>query len=169
MLDLATVTADINRWIETFVEVPHPALGGWAPCPYARQARLNQEYDIRIGSSPGYDLVGLSQNKLGNKKVVVFVYDPVAISAGDLEGYTNYYNRLWLTGQDLVALTDHPGDPELVNGVAMNQGQYALLLVQNLTELNEKAQQLGSKGFYKNWNEDYARSVFAHRKDPRLI
>ena len=34
MLDLATVTADIARWIETFVEVPHPALGGWAPCPY---------------------------------------------------------------------------------------------------------------------------------------
>jgi hypothetical protein len=168
MLDLATVTADINRWIETFVEVPHPALGGWAPCPYARQARLNQEYDIRIGTSPGYDLVTLSQTGLGNKKVVVVVYDTADISASELEHYTNYYNRLWLIGQDLLALTDHPGDAEVVNGVGMNQGQYALLLVQSLAELNEKAQQLGSKGFYNNWSEDYARSVFAHRKDPRL-
>lgn len=167
MLDLNTVTADINRWIETFVEVPHPALGGWAPCPYARQARLNQEYDIRIGSSPGYDLVTLSQTKPGNKKVVVLVYDPAEITAGDLEFYTNYYNRLWLTGQDLVALTDHPGDPEILNDVVLNQGQYALLLVQSLTELNEKAQLLGSKGFYRDWPEDYARAVFAHRKDPR--
>ena len=169
MLDLATVTADINRWIETFVEVPHPALGGWAPCPYARQARLNQEYEIRIGASPGYDLVSMSHYKLGNKKVVMFVYDLSTITAQELAGYTNYYNRLWLTGQDLIALSDHPDDAESVNGVVMNQGQYALLLVQSLSELNEKAQQLGSKGFYKDWNEDYARSVFAHRKDPRPI
>jgi len=167
-MDIEQVQIDINRWIETFLEIANPALGGWAPCPYARQARLNQEYDIRIGSSPGYDLVGLSQNKLGDKKVVVFVYNPVEIDAGDLEFYTNYYNRLWLTGQDLVALTDHPGDAEVVNGVGMNQGQYALLLIQSLSELNEKAQQLGSKGFYTDWPEYYARSVFAHRKDPRL-
>ena len=149
------------------MEVPHPALGGWAPCPYARQARLNQEYDLRLGASPGYDLVGMSQNKLGDKKVVIFVYDPATITAQELEGYTNYYNRLWLTGQDLIALADHPADVEQVNGVTMNQGQYALLLVQSLSELNERAQLLGSKGFYSDWSDDYARSVFAHRKDPR--
>jgi hypothetical protein len=169
MLDLATVTADINRWIETFVEVPHPSLDNWAPCPYARQARLNQEYEIRLGSSPGYDLVTVAQTGLGNQKVVVVVYDTADISANELEHYTDYYNRLWLIGQNLLALTDHPGDPEEVNGVAMNQGQYALLLIQSLSDLNEKAQLLGSKGFYKNWPETYARSVFAHRKDPRPI
>jgi hypothetical protein len=113
--------------------------------------------------------VTLAQTGLGNKKVVVVVYDTADISASELEHYTNYYNRLWLTGQDLLALTDHPGDPEAINGVSMNQGQYALLLVQSLTDLNEKAQQLGSKGFYKDWPEAYARSVFAHRKDPRPI
>ena len=49
MLDLATVSRDIERWIETFVEVPHPSLGGWAPCPYARKARLDQDFEVRIG------------------------------------------------------------------------------------------------------------------------
>jgi hypothetical protein len=38
MLDLDTVRYNIERWIETIVEVPHPALGGWPPCPYAKKA-----------------------------------------------------------------------------------------------------------------------------------
>ena len=56
MLNLTTVKSDIERWITDFVEVPHPALGGWPPCPYARSARLKQSYDIRIGIDPYYDL-----------------------------------------------------------------------------------------------------------------
>jgi hypothetical protein len=45
-----------------------------------------------------------------------------------------------------LALEDHPGDPEIVNGVSMNQGTYALALIQSLTDLNEKAQAM-VKGF----------------------
>jgi hypothetical protein len=30
-MDLETVKHDIEQWIVNFVEVPHPALGGWAP------------------------------------------------------------------------------------------------------------------------------------------
>ena len=67
MLDLATVTADIARWIETFVEVPHPALGGWAPCPYARQARLNQEYAV-LGTQHTLRLDWPIAHRPGHKK-----------------------------------------------------------------------------------------------------
>ena len=42
-MDIETVSQDIERWIVNFVEVPHPALGGWAPCPYARAARLKKK------------------------------------------------------------------------------------------------------------------------------
>jgi len=47
MLNLDTVTYDIERWMATFVEVPHPALGGWAPCPYARKVRLEGELEVK--------------------------------------------------------------------------------------------------------------------------
>jgi hypothetical protein len=50
----------------------------------------------------------------------------------------------------------------------MNQGTYALALVQSLSDLNTKAQQMASKKFYDAWPEDYLSALFQHRKDPRL-
>ena len=76
MLNLATVQQDIEHWIETFVEVPHPALGGWAPCPYARKARLDRDFDVRLGLAPIHDLVQISRKGLNGKSVVIFAYDP---------------------------------------------------------------------------------------------
>ena len=78
MLDLNTVTQDILSWCENFVEVPHPALGGWPPCPYARQARLTGDFDVRIGTDPLTDLKEISWRGLGGKSVVAIAYDPVA-------------------------------------------------------------------------------------------
>jgi hypothetical protein len=167
MLDLDTVQHDIKHWIETFVEVPHPALGGWAPCPYARQARLNQEYQVQVGCSPAWDLCYLSQNGLGDKKVIVLAYEADSYSAKEFEFFVEYYNRLYLLGQNLLALPDHPADPETVNGVVMNQGTYALILVQSLPELNEKAQLVAGQNFYHAWPEPYLQQVFRHRQDPR--
>jgi hypothetical protein len=56
LLKLQDVKADIEKWIEDFVEVPHPSLGGWAPCPYARKARLDRDFDVRLGLAPIHDL-----------------------------------------------------------------------------------------------------------------
>jgi hypothetical protein len=67
----------------------------------------------------------------------------------------------------MIALEDHPADAEIVNGVTMNQGTYALALVQNLTDLNQKAQLMAQKDFYATWPKDYLQSLFAHRQDPR--
>jgi hypothetical protein len=49
----------------------------------------------------------------------------------------------------------------------MNQGTYALALVQSLSDLNAKAQQMANRGFYHNWPEQYLQSLFQHRQDPR--
>ena len=167
MLDLATVTADINRWIETFVEVPHPALGGWAPCPYARKARLDRDFDVRLGLAPIHDLVQVSRKGLENKSVIIFVYDPVDVSYTELSYAIDVCNREFLLPNDLLALEDHPDDPEIVNGVSMNNGTYALALVQSLSDLNQKAKSIAQKGFYDTWPKEYLTAVFQHREDPR--
>jgi len=49
----------------------------------------------------------------------------------------------------------------------MNQGKYALSLVQSLSDLNQRAQQLAVKEFYHAWPEDYLRGLFENRLDPR--
>ena len=166
MLDLDTVTYDIERWMATFVEVPHPALGGWAPCPYARKARLERDFEVRLGRNPFEDLIAVSHGNLA-KSVTIFAYDPKFHPYDKFHAEIEFANANHLVPRDLIALEDHPADAEIVNGVSMNQGTYALALVQNLTDLNSKAQQMAQKGFYDTWPEDYLQTLFAHRQDPR--
>jgi hypothetical protein len=169
MLNLDTVHANIESWIRNFVEVPHPALGGWAPCPYARKARLDKDFEVRLGLAPMHDLIKVSKHGLGGKSVVIIVYDPELHDYEDFSVALDIANKEFLLPNNLLALEDHPGDPEIVNGVSMNQGTYALALVQSLSDLNEKAQLVALKGFYDSWPEEYLTALFKHRKDPRQI
>ena len=40
------IVDSIVKWMETFVEVPHPSFGNMPPCPYARQFRLQNKVKI---------------------------------------------------------------------------------------------------------------------------
>ena len=166
-MDLETVTHDIEQWIVNFVEVPHPALGGWAPCPYARSARLKKSYDVRIGVDPYFDLKNQARWGMGDREVIIYVYDPVVWPYEIFSGSLKNANHEHLLKADIIALEDHPADVEIVNSVCMNQGQYALALVQSLSDLNTKAKLMAEKGFYHNWPEEYLTGLFEHRQDPR--
>jgi hypothetical protein len=168
LLKLDDVKNNIEQWIVDFVEVPHPNLGGWAPCPYARKARLDQDFDVRLGLSPIHDLTQISRKGLGGKSVIIFAYDPNDISHDELSHAVDVCNQQFLVPKNLLALEDHPDDPEVVNGVIMNNGTYALALIQSLSDLNEKAELVARRGFYDTWPEEYLKPLFNHRQDPRL-
>jgi hypothetical protein len=167
MLELSIVQYEIERWIETFVEVPHPALGGWAPCPYARKARLDRDFEVRIGVNPYFDLLNIARDGLGDKSVLILAYDPTEFFYSQFTSDIKAANEEALLQNNMLALEDHPGDSEIVNGVSMNQGTYALALVQSLSDLNEKAKLVAKKGFYDTWPEEYLTALFQHREDPR--
>ena len=169
MLDLATVKQDIELWIKDFVEVPHPALGGWAPCPYARKARLDHDYEVKLGTDPYIDLLEISKTGLNGKSVVIFAYDLAHWEYSYFSESIQAANIVHLVDNDLVALEDHPADPEIVNGLTMNQGTYALAMIQQLSDLNEKAGLVAHKGFYDTWPKEYLQVLFKHRKDPQQI
>lgn len=166
-MNLDTVNQDIELWIENFLEVPNPALGGWAPCPYARRARLEHTYQVRLGTSAYWDLAPLGWQRIDPYQVVVYAYHKDAVDPGQFVKDVDLANRHYLVPHDLVALTDHPGEPEIVNNVSMNQGNYALILVQRLSDLDQKASALSNKGFYDTWPESYLEELFRYRTDPR--
>ena len=166
-MDIETVTADILAWSETFVEVPHPALGGWPPCPFARSARLNKTIQVLTGADPYFDLRNRARWGMGRYEVIVYAYDPEEWPYARFHSSIESANREILLARDMLALEDHPADVENVNGVIMNQGKYALVLVQSLSKLNTAAKQMGSKGFYHTWPEEYLTGLFEHRVDPR--
>ena len=166
-MDIKTVTQDILSWSENFVEVPHPALGGWPPCPFARQARLKGTVGIFVGKEPYFDLEARAALGMQQYEVIVYAYDPGEWTYDYFSPRLRSANRDFLLAADLIVLEDHPAAVEDVNGVIMNQGKYALSLVQCISDLNQRAQQIAAKGFYHDWPEDYLRGLFEHRKDPR--
>ncbi len=166
-MDLQQVKQDILSWSENFLEVPHPALGNWSPCPYARRARLNNQVDIRLGTDPYFDLEALAAQGLGSAQVVIFAYDPVVWTREYFEPRLSAANRDFLLSADMIVLEDHPDDSEIVNGVCMNQGTWALAMCQSLSDLDVKARIMANKGFYHTWPEEYLQQLFEHRQDPR--
>jgi len=166
-MDIEQVKQDIENWIVNFVEVPHPALGGFPLCPYARSARLKNSYAVFIGSDPYFDLKNRARWGMGNKEVVIYVYDPQEWPHELFAASLDHANQDFLLTANLLTLEDHPADQEIVNGVCMNQGTYALALVQSLSDLNTKAHMMASKGFYDSWPADYLTALFQHREDPR--
>ncbi len=166
-MNLDQVKQDILSWSENFLEVPHPALGNWSPCPYARRARLNHQVEVRLGTDPDQDLAALAAQGLGSAQVVIFAYDPDVHPREQFANKLAAANQDFLLAADLIVLEDHPADPEIVNGVSMNQGTYALAMCQSLSDLNDKARMMANKGFYHSWPEEYLQQLFENRQDPR--
>ena len=164
-MDFNQAQIDILLWITSFVERPNAELGGWPPCPYARRARLNGEFEIRQGKQDPY--LDLQTIKMNEKTVVAYVYDPQHWEGAEFNALVDQVNQDFLVSRDLIALADHPRAPEVVRGVKFNQGNWAIVFVQPLTKLNEFARLLAGQGYYKDWPEDYLQGLFQHREDPR--
>jgi hypothetical protein len=164
-MDFDQARRDITDWITGFVEQPHPALNGWPPCPYARRARTDNLLDIRPGQIEPY--ADLQKAEMGRFDVIAYVYDPTEFDPLEFNQQVESVNLGFLTAQDMIALADHPASPELVNGVCMNQGTWAIVFLQSLTKLHSHAKTLADRGYYTNWPESYLQELFTGRTDPR--
>ena len=153
-MDPQDIEKKLTEWMVNFIERPHPGLGNWPPCPYARQARLTNQIKIvhsdhrRLTATVEQELPELEQ-----KEVVVVCFDHTKISAQELEKLIKVYNQQVLLARNYVILEDHPDAEELVNGVRMNFGHCGLLVIQQLDKLTTASEQLKSKGYYDTWSQ----------------
>jgi hypothetical protein len=149
VLTQTTVESSLLKWMEEFVEKPHPSLGGWPPCPFARQARLSKNIDIRSGTDPFNDSTSLLEYNW-DKEVVVFWYNHI-----DPDSFLDSVNRAnsVLLEKDIVALEDHPDIEEIIAGVKMNFGLCPIIVLQKNSKLNQAADQLKEKGYYHTWTQ----------------
>lgn len=165
-MNIDQVRDNITQWVVDFVEKPNPLLNGWAPCPYARRARVENKFDIRLGQiNPISDC---AFQHMDSHDVIAYAYDGARFSAEEFNEMVDNLNVWHLKPRGMFALADHPGDVETVNGVVMNQGTYAICFLQNLDKLNSHARMLAEKGFYNNWPEEYLSVLFTGREDPRV-
>ena len=154
----------IIKWMQDFLEVPNPALGGWAPCPYARAARVKNKIKIIHGEPTGSDIVELVETlDWGGNEAYVFWYELDEI---DLESFVALNKKLNedYRDRDIVVLGDHPESDEVINGVRMNFDHASLQIVQRMSELNRASEVLERQGYYDTWPKDAYDEVVVRRK-----
>ena len=164
-MDFERAQIDILAWITGFVEKPNAQLNGWPPCPYARKARLDGEFEIRPGRVDPY--TDLRAVEMGYRMVIAYVYEPDKFAADEFNQQIRSVNQGFLVPRNIIALADHPEEVENINGVIMNQGAWAIAFVQPLDKLNHFARLIAGRGFYDGWPEDYLKGLFEFREDPR--
>jgi hypothetical protein len=163
MLDQNDIKEKLINWIINFLEVPNQQLNDWAPCPFARQARVKNNISYKFCTVAEFTYVlAESIYILEQKDVVVICFDHTHIDPLTLQKWVEDKNKM-LNPAGYVVLEDHPDSLELVNGVKMNFGHCGLLLMQKLDKLNIASEQLRNKGYYDVWSKDELDSVVSWR------
>jgi len=147
------IKEQLSEWMVNFIEKPNSLLGNWAPCPYARQARIANKIEVQFTEvSNMFETINQQLSKLEHKDVIIICFDHNRISPEFLQEFVVGTNTL-LMKNDYVILEDHPNTPEYVNGVKMNFGHCGLLLLQKLSKLTEASDLLKEKGYYDVWSK----------------
>ena len=162
-----TPTQTIKKWISDFVTKPNPVFGDLPPCPYAQKAIVENkvefvELDRTADWKAIYQLIW--NTDFDAKDVLCVIVDPRQFSPEQTVGMADTLNERFMP-KDIVVLEDHPGIPEHVKGVRLNNGNYTLFLAQRLSKLNKFSKMLEAGPYYRNWSKSYLKSVKGFR-DP---
>lgn len=155
MLCVDDLKKDVEEWITNFVSQYNTELET-VPCPYAKKAMLANQIHYELAED-ALDIIRIAM-LIGRddleKPVVVVGINRDNIKPGYLHSITKEINRDYLADKAIVALEDHPDDPETIGGVVMNQGKWALLLIQKRNELERARFHLRKTGYYDKWTTE---------------
>ena len=165
-------TAYIKNWIKTFVTKPNPVFGNLPPCPFAQKAIIDNKVEfVELNPIAEWRTVyGIIWNfNFEKKDVLCLIANPDQFTAQQTVSMAKWLNERFMP-QDIVILEDHPAINEYVKKVKLNNGEYILFLVQNLSKLNKFSKMLEDGPYYKNWSTSYLKSVkgFREKKNPQV-
>jgi hypothetical protein len=154
---------EVIKWMINFVEKPNHMLNNWPPCPFARQARINDTIHIQFSDIDTLiSCVNNSLPLLDTKEVVIICFDHTKISVNELTKIVSNLNKRFMENNYII-LEDHPNDVEYVNNVHMNFGFCGLLIIQKADKLASAAAQLHTKGYYNVWKKEELDSIVTWR------
>ena len=165
-MDKNGIINDVKTWIDDFVTNPNPLLNDFPPCPYARKAMLEQKVDIRVHveGSVSYAIADTLQTWDDSFDVIALIFD-----SKKHDGDT--FNNIVMKANDtidksFVLLDDHPDNVETINGVHMNNGQYAIVFCQRTKKLQDAHDYLKNHtDYYDVWSQENLDDVVTWRKD----
>ena len=154
------VERDIRKWSHEFLEKPSDKLNGLPPCPYAKQAWLEDKVIFSINTG----LDGLTEEI---KKFDTHDYDIVVWANEDLPEMA--YLDGWCDGvNEAMSIAEEAGLDFLVDdGVTDDTLEYCMVFVQLLSKLDDAALSLEKSGYYKEFPEWVYQSLVLDRRKLR--
>ena len=153
--------SSINDWITNFLSKPSEAFNNLPACPYAKKAWLDNAVLTHWLDDVSYIDTEIKNYTLQwpqDKEVVVLGFNYNNITPEELSKIIDD-NKQLLDDRGYIALEDHPLEVEQVQGVILNHGKYALVLLQEADKLDTARTWLEKKGYYKNWPAEYKQEV----------
>jgi len=143
-----------------YISLQRKELGGYAICPFAKSF-LNK---IKIIESTDFwkDAIRCMNNE--KHPMLYLIYgDKDKYKKEWLEEFCNDHQEL-VKIKDLWLIWDHPDQINKINGIETNNKEYAILLMQKLSELNKYSDKLNNTDYYGFWDEKYYNKIVKSRK-----
>ena len=170
------IVHEILQWSKDVLETNSSFFGGLPPCPYAQKAWADHKVSIMFKYEPSFQVLYTSISPFDDNFDLNIIVD--IKYEQDPENFHEYLHNLngciadgmfidrdiWLMGfhpedepNDFVAEPSETFEPVV-------EQEYAMIFVQRLSKLQESADKLAKRGYYKPYEEDYnAKELFEHR------
>ena len=169
------VEADIRKWSHEFLEVPNAKLNGLPPCPYAKQAWLDNKVSFSINTGLEGLIKEVTIFELHDYDIVVWANE-VLPDIHYLDGWCDGVNQaMSIAGKDMHLMVFHPDyDAEeagldflVEDGVVDHNLLYCMVFVQRLSTLDDAALSLQKSGYYKHFPDEVYQSLVLDRRELR--
>ena len=153
-----TAQQQIESWILNFLSKPNSVFNNLPPCPYAKQAWLDNKVEVIETDSKHLEqqICKILETFPDSKDLVMLVLDPSEVSYEQLKLISEQYKN-----EKFALLKDHPNERETVKDVILNNGKYAIIFVQRREELARARQELAGTGYYDNFDSAYKKEVLS--------
>lgn len=171
------VEQDVRKWSNEFLEIPQQKLNGLAPCPYAKQAWIEDKVTFSIDT--GLDGLVNEVSKFDSHKYDIVVWASTVLPEVDyLDGFCDGMNEaLAATGKDMHLMVFHPeydaeeaGLEFLVDdGASDTDLEYCMVFIQKLSLLDDASLSLEKSGYYTHFPDDVYNSLVIERRKLRNV
>lgn len=148
-MQLEEVQQHIRRWVENTLSVPSPIFNNLPPCPYSREALLNNKVNIRCahGADLLDSIMDIGRTWNDTYEIILVASEPDTIKPEDLIAGMAAVNKMF-EAHDLVSFFDHPKCTDPKYTITSANGKYVLVGMQRLNNFIRAAKPLYKRQYF---------------------
>jgi len=166
------IASDIRKWSNEFLEQPNEKLNGLPPCPYAKQAWVDNKVTFSINTGIEGLIHSIRDFDKHDYDIVIWASEELP-DMQYLDGLCDGMNELMsIAGMDMHLMVFHPNydateaglDFLVDDGVTDDSLSYCMVFVQLLSKLDDAALYLEKSNYYEHFPDDVYEALVLDRR-----